>query len=48
MKIKSIDALRLNLPPRAPSQPARRPSYFASAPHAFPINKYREFPRGIL
>lgn len=45
MNIKSIEALRLKLPAREPSQPARRPSYIASAPHAFPINKYREFPR---
>ncbi len=45
MKIKSIEALRLKLPVREPSKPARRPSYIANAPHAFPINKYPEFSR---
>jgi L-rhamnonate dehydratase len=44
MKIKTIDAVRLHLPARKPSATARRPSYIHNAPHAFPINKYREFP----
>jgi L-rhamnonate dehydratase len=45
MKIKSIDALRLRPPAHQPGAPPRRPSYIENAPHAFPINKYREFPQ---
>jgi L-rhamnonate dehydratase len=45
MKIKSIDALRLRPSRRAAGGPPRRPSYIEHAPHAFPINKYREFSR---
>jgi L-rhamnonate dehydratase len=47
MKIKSIDAWRLNRPAPAPHPMARRPGYLASAPHAFPIAKYPEFSRVV-
>ena len=47
MKIKSIDAWKLNLPRSGPHPAARRPSYLASAPHVFPIGKYPEFPRVV-
>jgi L-rhamnonate dehydratase len=46
MKIRSIEAVRLELPVKAIT-PARRPSYNQSARRAFPINKYPEFPRQL-
>ncbi|MBN9429809.1 MAG: hypothetical protein J0H09_25230 [Burkholderiales bacterium] len=47
MKIRSIEAVRLELPPPPQRTPPRRPSYNQSARRAFPINKYPEFPRQI-
>ena len=47
IKIKSIEACRVNLTPKHPKTPPRRPSYNKSAKRAFPINKYPEFPRNL-
>ncbi|MFT8244940.1 enolase C-terminal domain-like protein [Roseomonas sp. BN140053] len=45
MRIASIDAWRCVLPRRDHAAAARRPSYLGSAPHAFPLARYPEFPR---
>jgi L-rhamnonate dehydratase len=47
MKIKSVQAVRLQVPPRANSTKPRRASYNQSARRAFPINKYPEYPRQL-
>ncbi|MCC6472267.1 MAG: hypothetical protein IT514_00835 [Burkholderiales bacterium] len=47
MKIAAITPVRIRLPEPAVRTRARRPSYNASAPRAFPINKYPEFPRQL-
>ncbi|MBN1402384.1 MAG: mandelate racemase/muconate lactonizing enzyme family protein [Anaerolineae bacterium] len=44
MKIRTIRAVQVNLPPRRPRTPARRPSWRESAPIGLPMNKYPEFP----
>ncbi|CAN5485690.1 L-rhamnonate dehydratase [soil metagenome] len=49
MKIKSIEAVRLDLPATdaARQTKPRRASYNKTAKRAFPINKYPEFPRQL-
>lgn len=44
MKIKSIRAVNVALPPAPPTTPARRESWRHSAPIGLPMNKYPEFP----
>lgn len=47
MKIKSIQACKLALPPPKVQTTPRRASYNQTARRAFPISKYPEFPRQI-
>jgi len=47
MKIKSVQAVRLQLPPATRSTPPRRASYNQTARRAFPVHKYPEFPRQL-
>ena len=45
MKIKRIRAVSVNIPKHPAKSQPRRPSWNETAPRAFPINKYSEFPR---
>ena len=45
MKLKTLRTVKLSLPPRPPTTPARRPTWNATAPRSLPINYYPEFGR---
>ena len=47
MKIKSIEAVNVNIPQQKPTTPARRASWRQSSPIGLPMNKYPEFPPSI-
>ncbi|MBT4137186.1 MAG: mandelate racemase/muconate lactonizing enzyme family protein, partial [Candidatus Latescibacteria bacterium] len=47
MKIASIQAVTVDLPPVRPKTKARRPSWRESSPIGLPMNKYPEFPPGL-
>ncbi len=47
MKIKSIRAVQVDLPPRQPQSPVRRASWRHSSPIGLPMSKYPEFPPDV-
>ena len=47
MKIRSIRAVQVHLPRRAPTTPARRQSWREVSPIGLPMSKYPEFPPGL-